>query len=202
MHKQALACVVIAADIGRDLAVQIEAGVQAAVGVVAGHGEVVEDGAVGGAADFRNSPDHDLPIGLHCHALGIVVVGADGGDHHAGAAQGGVQAAVCTIANECEIVVRAVKVRRGHHDSPVGLQCDLVLVVDRPTRERPHGRGHDAVAHEKGRRVVDATHRQRGRVRGSRVRRSAAAGCHVHLGASRAGGLVPAEVVQCRCGAV
>src|SRR5207247_8109861 len=60
--SHALPQVIGAAKIGRDPAVTIEAGVEAAVRVKAGHEEIISAAAKG------ISGDHDLPVGLHSHA--------------------------------------------------------------------------------------------------------------------------------------
>src|SRR4051812_14428471 len=90
------------ADGGHDLAVAVEGRVQAAVRVVPRQGEVVFAAAVPAVAGRDN-----LAVAVDGYSVDLVLRRPDGGRDDAVAVEGRVQAAVCVIARQGEVVVAA-----------------------------------------------------------------------------------------------
>src|SRR5262249_46684388 len=96
--------------------VPVKGGVEAAVGVVADHGDIVLAAVVAGAGD------DDLAIPVDGHAVGAIIQGANGSRQHAGPAKGGVETPVGVIADESEVV--------GAPDVAIAGDDDLAVAVD------------------------------------------------------------------------
>ncbi len=132
--KRDRGCAVADRPEGRvQLSVGVEAGIEGAVVVVAGEGEVEVECA---AADVGRSRDDDLAVGLKRHrACGVEAVGADVGAHLAVGVEVrprvgvgvGVEGAVRVVAGEGEVAVAAARAGTGDHDLVVaGLERDAV----------------------------------------------------------------------------
>src|SRR5207245_1066394 len=81
------------------LAARAERGIQAAVGVVADHGEVDVARVLG----IRHPRQHDLAVRLEANVPGKVPAVIDVGDRLAAAAEGGIQAAIGVVADHGEV---------------------------------------------------------------------------------------------------
>ena len=109
-----------------------EAGVQAAVRIVADEGEVH-------VASIMAVPGyHDLAVGLQGDAMPLIGGRADRRRYRPAGAEAGVQAAVRIVADEGEIIVGSIIAITGHHDLAVGLQDDVATLIDARAERRRH----------------------------------------------------------------
>ena len=100
-------------DRRRYLAAGAEAGVQAAVRIVADEGEII-------VGSIMAEPGHQyLAVGLQGDVIAIIVARADRRRHRPAGAEAGVQAAVRIVADEGEIIIGSTIAVPGHHDLAV-----------------------------------------------------------------------------------
>ena len=100
---------------GRDLAIAVKCGIQAAVGVVTRQCEVPF------AAINAGSCDHDLSVALDRYAVCNISGASYGCRDLAIAVKCGVQAAVGVVARQCEVIVASIKAESCDHDLSVAL---------------------------------------------------------------------------------
>ena len=112
----------VVAEAGEDLAAGAEGGVQPAAGVVARHGEVLEE--VVAAVEARDRPrHHDPAVRIDGHARGGGRrIAAEVGQDLAADAEGSVQAAVLVVPRQDDLLDElAVGEGSRHHDLAIGL---------------------------------------------------------------------------------
>ena len=125
LDRHGVGIVVASGDAGQHLAVGVEGGVQAAVGVVTGQGQVVVAGPVVGVAR-----GNDLPVRLELQpAVSTVVAAGEVGEHPAVGVEVRIEAAVGVVTGEGEVVGARVVGGAGGHDLPVGLDRHAVGAV-------------------------------------------------------------------------
>ena len=102
LQEQGVGFIPVAEEIGGELAIAVEGGIQAAIGVVARQGEI----PIYVLLSVTHTGDDQLAIRLHDQGIGLILFAEEVGGHLAIAVEGCVQAAIGVVARQGKIVVR------------------------------------------------------------------------------------------------
>ena len=117
--------IIICAKIDDELAIAVEAPIQAAIGIVARQGKVIVAAVIG------ETNDNDLAICLHSHGPAHIIQAIEVSGEQAAGAKSAIQAAIGVVARQGEIIaIAAVGVRLpSHNDSAICLQGNGITII-------------------------------------------------------------------------